>query len=461
MSLALRAAIAMHPAAWREKHADAVLGTLLDVADEHDGRVPARETLSLALRGLWLRFRGSMTFWASLLTLVIMIAAALSRDVYELDGSLTAHLLKLNGGLSAVLLLLGVVGGWNGARARAARISGGRARVRRLAVESAPPLVVTALAVLIAFVIICIRFGAPWIAWPAGFVLAAQIAVVAGALAVGEVLGAVLPRVLVIFVAPAMVLTLMLRSPGLDYGSLAYRIDLDGFVRLYISAGVLIVLALAVVSIRSLWVRAVPVLALVAVTVAVAVALPYGVLANRQVERSPAELVCSKVEPVVCLWPEQDAAFGESLRAELSAARQTGLALGLPMDGPAPRSVARYAMTGIPAPENTDWDDPAVFTAQYGLGVSGVAPRDIVAMYASSVPAGYGEAPVVETEIQALQFSIGILLGLDRDRAWPPETDYYTGQPIFDHSTVPDQATARAIVERWLAHGLDGVRAPS
>lgn len=461
MSLALRAAIALHPAAWREKHADAVLGTLMDVADERGGRVPVAETLNLALRGLWLRFRGSVTFWACLVIVVVTIVTATSSQLYQLDGSLTDHLLKLNSALAVVLPVLSVVGGWNGARARMRRIDGWRGRLRRLAVESTPPLIVTAIAFVIGFAIVCMRFGVPWVAWPAGLVLGAQAAMVAGALAVGEVLGAVLPRVLVIFVAPAAIVTLMVRSPAAAYGSLAYVFDPAPMSHLSISMGMVVVLAVVIVATRTQWVKALPALAFVAATLVVALVIPVASGWARAVQRSRAELVCSNEPPAVCLWPEQDAAFGDSLRRELSDARDTGLALGLPMDGPAPTSVARFAMTGIPAPEQTDWDDLSVITRQFGLGVGGVAPRDIVAFYAFSVSAGYGEAPVDETEVQALQFAIGIVLGVDRDQAWPPETDSYTGQPIFSHSMVPDEAAARALVDRWLTVGLDGVRAPS
>lgn len=466
MSLALRAAIAAHPPAWRVKNASAVLGTLMDVADERGGRVPFGETLNLALRGLWLRFRGSVSFWGGLAIVAIMIAGALSPGVYELDGSLSARLVALELGLAPALLVLAAIGGWQGARARIAKLAGVRARLRRLASDCLPPLMVTAAAYAIAFVIVCVRLGAPWIAWPAGLILATHLASALAVLAIGELLGAALPRVVVIFAAPLAVVTLAPWVLGgwAAYGGLGYLFDVGVFARLYVVAGALIAMALLATAMRSLWVRGGTALAFVAVCTLSAVAVSAnGVVGAPAQERSRADLVCSTAKPVVCLWPEQDAAFGESLRTELSAAYAKGIELGLPMDDPAPASVARYAMTGIPAPqhEGDDWSDPSVFAPEFGLGVSGLRPQDIVALYAFSVPFAYGEESDGESQIPAIQFAVAIVLGVDRDKAWPAVPDPYTGEPGWDASGIPDEAAARTFITRWLTTGLNGVRSPS
>jgi hypothetical protein len=467
VSLALRAAIAAHPPAWREKNASAVIGTLMDVADERGGRVPLGETLNLALRGLWLRFRGSVSFWGSLVILVLMVASALSHGLYESDGSLTTRLLMVSRGLAPALLVLAVIGGWNGARARVAKLGGTRARMRRLASDSLFPVLVTAAAYLIAFAIVCLRLGAPWVAWPAGLVLAAHLASALAAIAIGDLLGATLPRVVVIFVAPLAVLSLAWWA-GPAWGgqvSLAYVIDIGGFVRTYALAGALVAMAFIAALVRSPWLRAVPGIALVAVCTLSVAAIPTTGLGGPPLqERSRAELVCSDARPVVCLWPEQDAAFGESLRGDLSAAYERGIELGLPMDDPAPSSAARYGMTGIPAPEHQgslDMSDVSTLAPEFGLGVGGLRPEDIVAMYAFSVPFSFGEESQGESEVPALQFAIAILLGVERDKAWPAVADPYTGQPGWDATAIPDEAAARALVDRWLTTGLDGVRSPN
>jgi len=469
LSLALRAAIALHPAAWREKHADAVLGTLMDVADERGGRVPVGETLNLAVRGFWLRVRGSVTFWACLLIVIAMVVGSLARDVYESDGSLAAHLLKLSPALSVVALILGTLGGWTGARARIADIAGVRARLRRLAADSVPPLVVTAVACLVAFVIVCLRFGLPWVAWPAGVVLASQAALVVASLAIGELLGAALPRVLVIFVAPATVAILLLTLAwGSAYQGLAYVFDASPFVRSLAVVGVLVAVTVGSAAVRTLWMRALPAVALVAVCAFLVLALPTMAQSySEPIERSRSELVCSTDEPVVCLWPEQDAAFGDSLRAELSTAYARGRELGLPVDDAAPSSVARFAMTGIPAPVcNADIDDcrfAEYDDLEWGLGVSGLRPDEIVSLYALSIAGGFWQAPASGEgvgDMPALQFAIAIVLGVHRDEAWPAKPDPYTGQRQYDPAGVPDEAAALALVQRWIAEGLNGVRAP-
>ncbi|MGV8884183.1 MAG: hypothetical protein ACOH1T_01160 [Microbacteriaceae bacterium] len=468
MSMPIRIAIALHPVAWREKHAEAVLGTLMDVADDRGGRVPAGETLTLGLRGLWLRARGSWTFWGGLLIVTIMVARALTSNFFELDASLTSRFMSLNESIGNVLVVLGLLGSWAGARARLDRIDGVGARLHRFVADVWPMLAFTAVGYVAALVILWVRIGDAWLVWPALLVVLAHALFALAAIAIGEMFGAVLPRVLAIFAGPAAIvigglLLFTARTPlvgetGKYYQGVAYEFDAQPFVLLIVSAIALIVLGASTLAVRAMWLRTVPVVALVGLMVAVTVQ-PYAGAARPEaamVERPHSELVCSSDEPVICLWPEQEAAFGDTLRAEMADAYATALQLGLPVESAGPRSVAKYAMTNIP--NQTD-----AYTAnELGLGMSGLRSDSLLPFYATAIPSNFfDESFTGEREDLALMYAVSKLLGLGPDRAWPTAVDPYSGDRLFDPSVVPDDASARQLVDRWLAAGVDGVKSPN
>ena len=460
----LDAAIAVHPRAWRDRYGAEVRATLLDVADERDGRVPVSETLPLVLRGLWMRARSSVTFWAGVAVVGILVASALVADVAYADGSLIDLVLRLNGGVGYALPVVALAAGWAAARARAERLDGVRGRVRRVVGDSLPLLAFTAIGYSAALVVLIARSDMLWFA-PLGLLaLIGHGAMVLAAVAAGQLLGAVLPRVLVIVAAPAAIgaVTLLLfawqtpwnAAPSGLYAGLAYVTDTAPFVRVLAVAGVIVACAVAAVSVRAPWLRAVPIFALIGIGAVVAVQPQPD--ASPSALRPESQLVCSSAEPVICLWPEQEAAFGEQLRTEMDAAYSSAVALGLPVGGPAARSVTQYGMTAIPAPPNADWEDVAMM----GYGTSGIGPDDFLAFYAFSMPACCWQQPTGDGEYMAVAYSVSMLLGVPADEAWPALEDPYTGQRLFDPSGIPDEAAARALVERWLADGVNGVHAP-
>ena len=469
MSGLLDAAIAAHPRAWREKYGDVVRGTLMDVADDRGGRVPVSETLPLVLRGLWMRARGSVALWGGLAIIAIMVGNGLTVYPGDGDGSLTARLLLLNQGLTQAAGVLALVSGWGAARARAAHIDGVGRRLARLARESWPLLAVSMAGWLLSFVILAVRMGLPWPAWPAPLLLLWQAAIVLVGIAVGELVGAVLPRVLVIFAAPAAAIALgllLLASPttwliapwGL-YSGVAYVTDPEPFLRGYVIAGVIVAVAVLVVAIPWVWLRILPVGALVAVAMLGATADEGAYVEPAMPEARPrSELVCSTQAPVVCLWPEQEAAFGASYRQTMAAAYAAGIDAGLPVDDDAPRSVARYGLTGLPLPEGSYGETPS----DMGLGISGLSPDQALNLYALAMVGDYWIAPLDgDGESMELIHSIAVVLGVPVEQTWQAMVDPYTGVRLLEPADLPDEAAAREIVDRWVRDGVDGVRAPS
>ena len=470
MSGFLEVALAIHPRAWRERYADEVRGTLLDVADATGGKVPLAETLPLGFRGLWLRARGSVTFWAGLVVIVIQVASVTSLNpFYDIDGSLTSHLLKLNQGLAYSLPVIALASGWAAAMARIAGIARARDRLSRLVTDSWPLLAATVFGSAVALIVIVVRFGVPWYTNPGVLVALTQLGMVLVAIALGQMLGSVLPRVLVIFVAPAAAVTVGMllfgwltplnAVPWSFYPGIAYQVDLRPIARIGIGAAVLIALAVLVVALRPIWARALPVLAVVTVAVVGAMGSTSVAAIATPVPRAESELVCSTAEPIVCLWPEQEAAFGSAYRQDMQAAYDSALKLGLPVDNPAPRSAARYSLTGISAIEGITADN---LLTDFGLGTAGLTPDSAVSFYALSLTAGLAVEPEHgESEYLALSHSVAILLGVPADETWLVMEDPYTGTRLLDPADAPDEAAARALVERWLAEGLNGVSAPS
>ena len=440
----------------------------MDVADERGGRVPVSETFPLALRGLWMRARGSVAFWGGLVVIVMQVWVAATSELFTVEDSTTSYVRQLDQGLYGAVIVLGLLAGWAGSRARIARLTT-RARLQRFASDSWPLIAATSCGYLIALVVLVVRFGVPWPAWPTPVVVASQALLVLTAIAIGGMLGAVLPRVLVIFVAPAAVGAFVaygLSGHGLGtvasfriYFGIAYVPDLASFARGAVLCGLIVALAIAVVAVRPLWLRALPVAALVTMGVIAATVDQSGYTATDPVPRAESDLICSEAQPVVCLWPEQEAAFGAEYREQISTAYDRASEAGLPVDGIGPRSVTRFAMTGIASVEGISVDDMAELGFGYGLMVR----RDqVLNAYASSmtdgliVPAteGYGDAI-------ALQHSIAVVLGVPVDQTWQVLADPYTGQRFLDPAEAPDEAESRVLVARWLAEGVDGVHAPA
>ena len=465
MSGMLRVAIALHPAAWRARFGDEVAGTMQDIADDRGGRVPLGESVPLAFRGLWMRVRRSVTFWAGLVVIAFLVVDASVSDIFAADGSLTSLLLSLNVGLWWSLPVIAVASGWVGARARAETIRGVRARLRRLLADSWPLLSFAMVGYLAAVVILVVRAEFAWLSSPVQFVVIGHLAMVLIAIAVGQAFGAVLPRVVVIFVAPIMTVTVLMLLLGWSnpwnaqpwdfYNGLAFEVDTDPAVRFVVIAAAIGVIAVAIVSIRSPWARAIPLLAVIGVGALVA-NQPYTAQEIVAVERPLSELVCSTTEPVVCLWPEQEAAFGDSVRADMAKVHARAESLGLPVDNPGVRNVAQFTMTGVPLPDGQEHDETTG-----GYDITGLSPRYFAAWYAMSIPSPYFEIPKNgEGEMRDAQHSVSLLLGIPAEESIVAMVDPYTGQRSFDPSRVPDATAAQRVVDDWFAGELDGVRSP-
>lgn len=467
MSAVVRAAIRLHPVAWRERYAAEVLGTLQDIADErHGGRVPLSESVPLGFRGLWLRARFSLTFWAGLVIIALFIASAVTADVLYVDGSLIAVSLELNTGLGYALPVLALAAGWAGVRARTVGGAGAPQRLRQLGSDTWPLAAFTTVGYVTALIMIAIRAGLSWGSGPALFVILAQWAMVLVAIATGQLLGAVLPRMVVIFAAPIAigVVALLLFiwqtpwnvAPQGFYRGIAYVFDIEPYKRVLVIAGILAATSALVVAARPVWARIVPVAVLITFGAVVAAQPVQPHVDAAALQRPLAELVCSTVEPVICLWPEQEAAFGSSLRDQMAAVYATASTLDLPVDSPAPRSVAQYAMTGIPHPDG-NWDDLSLM----GLGTDGFGPGDLIPLYAYTLPSCCWEEPETgDGEYSAVAYATSIVLGVPPENALPAVVDPYTGQRNFDPKNVPTLAAARTLVDEWVSEGVNGVRSP-
>ena len=468
MSRLLEVAIAAHPATWRERYAEAVRGTLLDVADDAGGRIPVSETLPLALRGLWMRARRSVAFWGGLVVIAILVASALTTPLFFFEQSTTWYAIVLNDGLQFALLVLGLLGAWAGARSRREGITGAAPRLRRFAVDLLPALAATAVGYVAAFVVLCLRFGLPFAAWSTLLVVLAQAAVVLAAIAIGQMSGAVLPRAIAVFVAPAAVAIFLIQlfsrqSPLMVsrwdfYSGIAYEVNASPAIRVTITCMVVLAVALLAAALRPLWLRIVPVLAIAAVAAAVWFFAPQYIAEPAYVPRAESELICSDEEPVLCLWPEQDAAYGDRVRAQMADAYATAVDLGLPVDDAAPRSVVRYGLTGISVQEGVSGD---LNPADAGMGMSGLGPDNLVNAYAWSMLFGRWTGAGGDDESKQLIYSIAILLGGSVDTNGPETTMPDFGIRLLEPAVVPDEDEARAIVERWLSEGVNGVTAPS
>ena len=450
----------MYPAAWRAKNADAVLGTLMDVADERGGHVPLPEVLNLAVRGSWRRVRGSVAFWGGLVIIVLMLYPTLMSieqirlERLGVDQWWTAYAVAASTGLLLGLPVMSAVAGWAGARTRIARVVGARGRLLELWSGSWPVLVAALLGYLASLSALAIAVGWPFPAPPHVLVILAQLGAVVAAIAIGQVFGAVLPRVLVIFAAPAAmgaVLALCLigqRSPiSVQYLGLASVPVAAPFLVVSAIGAVAAVFAVAVSALPKLGIRLLSVAAATALVVAIASTGVTPFVTPFFEARPSTELTCSTDKPIVCLWPEQEALFGASVRADMVSAYDRAVELGLPVDDDGPTTAARYALTGY-SPDGS-WG-------------GSLARGRILNFYASTFIWDYVEIPKDgDGESANVMFAIAILLGVDRAEAWPGAPDPVTGDSFLDPAEVPDDAAALAIVRRWLTNGVDGVRSPN
>jgi len=454
--IAARVAIALHPAAWRATHEDEAMSTLLDLADDNGGRIPAGEVTLLAAQGAWMRARTSVAFWGGTLFLALMLWAQ-SQKFYGFlaEPNWNEVLSSSMGGYLIVLPVAGTLVAWSTATA-----TGPLERLQR-----AVPILVAVLAGYIVTVVgILIVSG-----WPASpyvdvAIPAAVVAFAATAVAVGVIAGTLVPRGIAT-VTTLVVLGIWYVGPWTNY-DIALRnlvgtnilmspagIDRDippqALASVLLTAAVAVGVAAIVSTIAPGRRRLIPVLGAVIAGTVVIVATVSGPLRVEamSVARDPSQLVCAGSAPEVCLWPEEDALNGAMQRPLIAEAASTARSLGVP----------------VPAVLASGWDEGSL-----GSGTRTDADR-ILTNTAAALVLPWRDDAGADNDHLAVTYSLALLFGADSVAALPGmsvmSTATYTEHvltpdEVQDRLGVHDIAEAKELVAAWLAGDLTGLRAP-
>jgi hypothetical protein len=356
---AVRLSIAVFPEAWRERYADEVADTLDDVARASGrSRPPLGDLLSLFVRGLALRARGSVAFWLIAAGVVVQLLL-LSQYGLAVDRSWTSIAARSATGLLLGLPVVAGAAAWTSGRRAALRLPTG-ARLRG-ALRDAAAVAAVALAGWLAVAVgVLLATGLPAApSFDAGFLLG-PAAMIVGAIAVGTAIGSIgRDRVLrgILVVAAGMAVYGWLQSnwwQGADLGwrritgfdlldssaTLGAAADQRSVLLVAVGAVVLVGLAALVVAIPGAALRApavtvLAVLSILALSLSSPMLLPFVGSSphtyDSDASRTSAELDCRGTAPAICLWPEQQALDGDRIRALLTAAHADAAALGVPV----------------------------------------------------------------------------------------------------------------------------------
>ena len=455
--IAARIAMSLHPASWRETHEDEVMATLLDLADDNGGRVPAGELVALAGRGAWLRIRSSVAFWGGILVLALMIWAQ-SRQFsgFVTEPSWNAVLSTSAGGFLVVLPIAGTLAAWSTATAASAR-----ERLRR-----ALSIVATVL-VGYAVTVIGIISASGWPASPHldPAIPAAVVAFAVTAVSVGVIAGTLANR-RIATVATLVVLGTWYLGVWTNY-DIALRnltgtnillapagIDRDippqALVSVVLTALVVVAVAAIVAMTASRRGRVATVLAATLAGVVVLVATVSGPTRDEamSVPRDTAELVCAGAQPSVCLWPEEEALNGAFQRPLIAEAAATAESVGVPV--------------------------PAVLASGSDLGSLGSGTRTdsdrILNATAAALVLPWRDDAGSANDHLAVTYALALLFGAD-SVAVQPGMSVVSRTTFVEHRLTPDEVQdelgvhstteARELVAAWLAGELTGLRAPS
>ncbi|TFD49298.1 hypothetical protein E3T55_11605 [Cryobacterium frigoriphilum] len=470
-----RVAIRLFPQWWREQYGAEVVDTLLELRQRRNGNL--LDDFHLAARGLWLRARTSPSFWGGLVLLIVMLwTSGQGPNAFLVERYWPAVLTA--GGSSApfALPLAAVIAALQGhrhARRAAARVDA-RKRVSEAAWSMVPVLATLLLGYLVVVLLSLLTSGLPATGSPSALIVPLSFAGLAlGAVAVGFALGAVLPPVVAVPVAG--VLLYAWYSMPLDGAALAWRnvtgagltqcclwVDVvphpQAQLIAIVSGVALTAITLLLVAARPSMQRSVSFAGVAVSIMAILVAVAPSVSAlgqASQVGRDLTELRCEGTSPQVCLWPEQDAAFGPAIRPVLTQAFERGVAAGLPMRAAVTPYVGGLSdgqrhESPINAVSMRLGDSDAAILASYGQAV--------YASESCAVP-GAVDGPDFAGE-QGVHYAIALLLGAEPAAALPRiehsveerlPSIAYTPAEVRDLIGVHNIAEARTTVNNWLA----------
>ncbi|TFD65364.1 hypothetical protein [Cryobacterium ruanii] len=470
-----RLAIRLFPEWWREQYGAEVIDTLVELRQRRHGDL--MEDFHLASRGIWLRARTSPAFWGGMFLLIVMLWASGQVPNPFLVQRYWPALLTAGGSAAPLALpLAAVIAAVQGHRhgRRAASSDGSRKRVARAAWSMAPVLASLLLGYLVVVLLSLLVSGLPATGSPSALIVPLSFAGLAlGAVAIGFALGTVLPPVVAVPVAGALLCAWY--SMPFDGAVLAWRnvtgagltqcclwVDVVPHPQAQLiaiaSGAALAVITLLLVAVRPGMLRSVSfvgvALSIVAILVAVAPSVPALGQAS-QIGRDLTELQCQGTSPQVCLWPEQEAEFITAIRPVVTQAFQRGVAAGLPM-----RAAVTPYVGGLS--DGQEHGSP-INKVSIRLGDSDAA---ILASYGQAVYASEScavpdsvDGPVSGREV-GVQYAIALLLGAEPAAALPHmehsveerlTSIAYTPAEVRDLIGVHNIAEARTTVNDWLA----------
>lgn len=459
-----RSALRLYPQHWRDEFEREVVGTLLDVAEaEQRPRPPLSELLPLAARGAWMRARASVVFWVGLVIVAAMIwGVGQSFDGFVSERYWPAMLSRAGIGLVLALPLAGACAAWQAGRRR--RVVTVRARLRGLAADAAGPAVFVGLGYIAAIAAQVVASGWPLTATVDLLSVLAYFSMTLAALAVGSLLGTLLPGVVATPLTWAALslwylLPLVwirewsnLTGTGLVSEPVTTLFDaVSPYAVLLVSGTAITIavmsLALIVVKAARGWLWFTVLVALIAIAVPVNARALTGWWPTSTLTSRSADMVCAGEAPRICLWPEQEAEAGSLLRATLTTAYEQTIALGLPV---ADEVGAGYRLTPDP-----DW-----IIATYAQEVMGKYGCNTELYPQPTIAVTFSEERS-RAESSAL-FATYMVFGADLSKVSPvqvggeadePSTGVLTLEQLKEYFAVRDLTEARAAIEAWVERG--------
>jgi len=471
-----RSALRLYPSRWRAENEAEVLGTLLDVASaQNRATPPLAELIPLAARGVWMRARTSVAFWAGLAIIVVMVGAlGTSFDGYLSERYWPALLAHAGFGLVFALPVAGGVAAYATASRPAATSI--RLVFRNLLMDVAAPAIAVAVGYLATIVAQLVASGVPVTAnfdWRIPLV---QLVLLAGALAFGALVGSALPRVLASALTAMLLVTWYGLMGGLNpawsnlSGSTLMGLNLTLYDAPSISslgaaavfaAGATVV-ALALIAVRA--VKGLTWFGLLTVGVAAAVALSSPTLlafATTGITdaRDASAVECGGSEPEICLWPEQEAADGELVRETIGAAYARAKALGLP----APSRVSVVANFG--GDETSLYWRLTTSADRLVMNYAQSLVHNNACEWQESETNTFVADSQLDNAVLSAEYATAVALGAEPDFAIPtiqtggeasePATKTLTVDEARDHLGVGSQAQAREVSVAWFATAVD------
>lgn len=345
-----RNVLRLYPQRWRDEFEQEVIGTLLDVAESEQRTRPSlAELVPLALRGAWLRARGSVVFWVGLVIIAVMIwGVGQSFDGFLSERYWPVVLAKAGTGLVLALPLAGACAAWQAGRRRS--VVPLPRRLKNLLLDAAGPAIFVGIGYLAAIVGQLLASGWPLSLTPDAGSPLAFLSMLLAALAVGSLLGTLAHRMVAAPLAWIALsfwyfLSSLTGDPawsnltGLNVSgwgpSTLYEVSQPVVVATTSIAALAIVVltvGLIVAKVTRGWVWAGVLALLIAIAVPVNSAALTATPGLGPAARPATDLVCEGDAPRICLWPEQDAASGDLVRGTITGAYQRAVALGFPVE---------------------------------------------------------------------------------------------------------------------------------